>query len=121
MNWTEIIVASLGGGTLITGVFEIIKGIVDKRKTPYDMLKDLLAEQNKFYQDRNADYEREKLDSAEKSSVIMQTHFCKHKYSDPNISCPVDVANDARLKKRCERCAYPPTLTETVGDGNGTN
>lgn len=70
------------------------------------MFRDLLAEQKKFYKERNADYEREKLDSAEKSSVIMQSHFCKHKYSDPNIICPVDVANDKRLKERCNRCGY---------------
>ena len=66
----------------------------------------LLAEMKTFYSQRNADYEREKLDSAEKSSVIMQSHFCKHKYTDPNIICPVDVANDERLKKRCDRCGY---------------
>lgn len=106
MEWTEIVVSALGGGTVLTGIIEIIKAKIDKKKTPYDMLKDLLAEQNKFYQQRNADYEREKLDSAEKSSVIMQSHFCKHKYTDPNIVCPVDKANDERLKKRCERCAY---------------
>lgn len=116
MNWTEIIIASLGGGTLITGIFEVVKSVVDKRKTPYDMLMGMLEEQKKFYQDRNADYEREKLDSAEKSSVIMQTHFCKHKYTDPNIACPVDIANDTRLKKRCERCAYVPVSSEQDAD-----
>lgn len=73
------------------------------------MFMELMAEQKKFYQQRNADYEREKLDSAEKSSVIMQSHFCKHKYTDPNIICPVDVANDKRLKERCTRCGYRDT------------
>lgn len=101
--------------TIITGILSIaagagfwawIKAREDKRKTPYDMLRDLLAEQKKFYEERNADYEREKLDSAEKSSVIMQSHFCKHKFKDPNIICPVDVANDKRLKERCNRCAH---------------
>lgn len=106
MDWTTIVVSALGGGTVITGVLEIIKTRVEKKKTPYDMLMDMLAEQKKFYQERNADYEREKLDSAEKSSVIMQSHFCKHKYTDPNIVCPVDKANDERLKKRCDRCGY---------------
>lgn len=106
MNWTEIVVAALGGGTLITGIVEVIKAKIDKKKTPYDMLMTLLDEQKKFYQERNADYEREKLDSAEKSSVIMQSHFCKHKYKDPDIVCPVDVANDKRLKERCTRCSY---------------
>lgn len=105
MDWTDIIIAFLGmfaGG----GIWHWIKAREDKRKTPYDMFRDLLVEQKKFYEERNAEYEREKLDSAEKSSVIMQSHFCKHKYTDPEIVCPVDVANDARLKKRCERCGY---------------
>lgn len=56
------------------------------------MFMELLTEQKKFYEQMNADYEREKLDSAEKSSVIMQSHFCKHKYTDPNVVCPVDLA-----------------------------
>ena len=76
------------------GLWAWIKAREDKRKTPYDMFRDLLEEQKKFYEARNADYEREKLETNKKSSVIMQSHFCKHKYSDPNIVCPVDVAND---------------------------
>ena len=44
----------------------------------------------------------------------MQSHFCKHKYKDENIVCPVDVANDERLKKRCGRCG----LSEEVKDEN---
>lgn len=109
MDWTTIMVAAIGGGGLMTGIVEVIKSIVDKKQTPYDMLKGVLDEMKKFYEARNADYEREKLDSAEKSSVIMQSHFCKHKYTDPNIICPVDKANDERLKNRCTRCTYPPT------------
>ena len=92
----------------MTGVVEIVKTVVDKKQTPYDMLKGVLEEMKKFYQERNADYEREKLDGAEKSSVIMQSHFCKHKYTNPDIVCPVDKANDERLKKRCERCVITP-------------
>lgn len=103
--WVELAklaVAFLGGG----GLWAWIKAREDKRKTPYDMFRDLLAEQKKFYEERNADYEREKLDSAEKSSVIMQSHFCKYKYTDQNVVCPIDLANDERLKKRCERIGY---------------
>ena len=96
------IVSVLAGG----GLWSWIKAREDKKKTPYDMFMELMNEQKRFYEERNAEYEREKLDSAEKSSVIMQSHFCKHKYSDPNIVCPVDKANDDRLKKRCERCGY---------------
>lgn len=103
--WLDVFKVAAGiltGG----GLWAWIKAREDKRKTPYDMFRELLVEQKKFYEQRNADYEREKLDSAEKSSVIMQSHFCKHKYSDPNIVCPVDVANDKRLKERCNRCGY---------------
>lgn len=103
--WLDL--AKIAAGILTGGgLWAVIKAREDKRKTPYDMLRDLLAEQKKFYEERNADYEREKLDSAEKSSVIMQSHFCKHKFKDPNIVCPVDVANDKRLKERCGRCRY---------------
>ena len=101
--WVELaklVVAFLGG----SGLWAWIKAREDKRKTPYDMLQELLVEQKKFYEERNADYEREKLDSAEKSSVIMQSHFCQ--YKDQNIICPVDVANDKRLKERCARCGH---------------
>ena len=109
--WVELAklaVVFLGGG----GLWAWIKAREDKRKTPYDMFRDLLAEQTKFYKERNDDYEREKLDSAEKSSVIAQSNFCKHKYKDPNIVCPVDKANDARLKKRCDRIGYNCPLGE---------
>lgn len=117
MDWTTILVSALGGGTVMTGLLEIVKAVVDKKKSPYDMLVGMLEEQKTFYQERNADYEREKLDSAEKSSVIMQSHFCKHRFSDPETPCPVDVANDARLKQRCDRCAYSPI---TPGGGGMT-
>ena len=103
--WVTIItsILSIAAGS---GFWSWIKAREDKRKTPYDMFRDLLAEQKKFYEERNADYEREKLDSAEKSSVIMQSHFCKYKYTDQNVVCPIDLANDERLKKRCERIGY---------------
>ena len=108
MDSTWIEIAKVVAGLLVGsgGVWTWIKVHEEKKKTPYDMFMELLSEQKKFYEARNADYEREKLDSAEKSSVIMQSHFCAHKYSDPKIVCPVDKANDERLKKRCERCDY---------------
>ena len=96
------IVSLLSGG----GIWAWVKAREDKKKTPYDMFMELMKTQTEFYEARNADYEREKLDSAEKSSVIMQSHFCKHRYSDPDVVCPVDAANDERLRKRCERCDY---------------
>ena len=99
MDWTTILVSALGGGTVLTGLLEIVKAVVDKKKSPYDMLVGMLEEQKKFYQERNADYERE------------------HRFSDPETPCPVDVANDARLKQRCDRCAYSPI---TPGGGGMT-
>ena len=45
----------------------------------------------------------------------MQSHFCKHKYKDENIVCPVDVANDKRLKTRCERCGLNEEAEEEKG------
>ena len=111
-DWTTIIEIA-ASSTVLTTIVEAIRSALNKRKTPYDMLKDMLAEQKKFYEERNADYEREKLDSAEKSSVIMQSHFCKHRFKDPDIPCPVDKANDERLKNRCERCNYPSIVPDS--------
>ena len=104
--WLDL--AKVAAGILTGGgLWAAIKARIDKKKTPYDMFMELLTEQKKFYIERNADYEREKLDSAEKSSVIMQSHFCKHKFTDPNIVCPVDKANDERLRNRCNRINCP--------------
>ena len=103
--WLDL--AKIAAGVLTGGgLWAVIKARVDKKKTPYDMFMELMNEQKRFYEQRNADYEREKLDSAEKSSVIMQSQFCQHKYSNPDVKCPVDAANDIRLKKRCERVGY---------------
>ena len=112
----KVVAGILTGG----GLWAWIKAREDKRKTPYDMFRDLLAEQTKFYKERNDDYEREKLDSAEKSSVIAQSNFCKHKYKDPNIVCPVDKANDERLKKRCDKIGYncPLGANENTDENN---
>lgn len=109
----KVVAGILTGG----GLWAWIKAREDKRKTPYDMLRDLLAEQKRFYEERNLDYEREKLDSAEKSSVIMQSQFCQHKYTNPDVKCPVDAANDERLKKRCDRFGYCP-ITKDKDDEN---
>ena len=112
MTWIEVVGVAVGGGGVITGIVEAIKSAIDKRKTPYDMLKDLLDEMTKFYKEKNAELEREKLDSAEKSSVIMQSHFCAHRFKDPQTPCPVDVANDERLKNRCGRIGYTCPLDQ---------
>ena len=101
MDWTTIIVSAIS--VVIGGV---LGKIIDKRKTPYQMVVEMIQEQKRFYEERNADYEREKLDSAEKSAVIMKSGQCEHRFKDPKIQCPVDKANNERLEKRCERCGY---------------
>ena len=105
MDWNSILLGIIG---IFAGVgfWAWVKAREDKRKTPYDMLKEMLLEQKKFYEERNADYEREKLDSAEKSAVISKSQFCQHKYNDPSIVCPVDKANVDRLEHKCSRCEY---------------
>ena len=42
--------------------------------------------------------------------------FCKHKYEDPNIVCPVDLANDERLKSvaNISGIAHWNTKTKTM-------
>ena len=112
MEWMEVAGIAVGGGGVLTVIVEAVKSAIDKRKTPYDMLKDMLAEQTRFYKEKNAELEREKLDSAEKSSVIMQSHFCSHRFKDPETPCPVDVANDKRLKNRCGRIGYACPLDQ---------
>lgn len=98
----EMVGAFLAGG----GLWAVIKAKVDKKKTPYEMFMELMQEQRKFQEQLKSDYANEKLDSAEKSAVIMKSQFCEHKFKDKNIVCPVDRANDERLEKRCERCGY---------------
>lgn len=102
MDWTTIITSALAGG----GIWAVIKALVDKRKSPYDMLIEMMAEQKRYFQERYEEYEREKLDSAEKSAVLTATHKCQHRFADPSIICPVDEANEERLKNRCSRCKY---------------
>ena len=104
MNWTSIIIAVIGAA----GFWAVIKAIVDKQKTAYDMLISMIAEEKEFYKMRNAEFEKEKLDSAEKSHVISKTHKCLHRFKDPDINCPVEEANEERLKNRCNRCEYNP-------------
>lgn len=113
IDWTTIIssvIALFAGG----GIWGVIQAREEKKKTPYDMLMDMLAEQKKFYEERNAEYEREKLDSAEKSAVLTATHKCKHRFKDPEIACPVEEANEARLQKRCKRCEYGDADTDST-------
>ena len=94
---------------IITSVISVVVGgiggkLIDKRRTPYQMTLDLLQEQKKFYAERNAELEREKLDSAEKSAVIRKSGKCEHRFKDPKIVCPVDEADNERLERRCQRC-----------------
>lgn len=103
MNLQEIIIAIVGlfaGG----GIWSVIGKKIDKSKSPYEMVLELLENEKRFYNERNAEYEREKLDSAEKSVVIGEASKCPHRFKDPSISCPVEKANQRRLNVRCDRC-----------------
>ena len=91
-----------GGG----GIWAWLTSREGKKKTPYDMMVEMLEEQRKFFHEKNEEMRLEKLDSAEKSAVIQKSQKCRYKYNDPNIQCPVDVANEERLKNRCDRCGY---------------
>lgn len=106
VDWTNIVTAVVafltGGG----GIWAWLNNREGKRKTPYDMMVDMLEEQRRFYHEKNEEMRLEKLDSAEKSAVIQKSQKCRYKYNDPNIQCPVDVANEERLKNRCDRCGY---------------
>lgn len=106
MDITEILTSALGGGAVLTGIVEIVKTKIEKKMTPYDMFMGLMKKQTEYIDNMKSDLEKEKLDIAEKSSVIMQSHFCKHRFKDPSIICPVDEANDKRLHQRCVRCDY---------------
>ena len=105
MDWTTIITAVisfLGGG----GLWAVIKARVDKKKTPYDMLMEMIAEQKKFYAEKNAEYEKEKKDSIQKSYILAQSRKCQHRFKDPDIPCPVDEANELRLQNKCNGCEF---------------
>ena len=106
MDWTNIMTAAIGAFTGGGGIWAWLNAREGKRKTPYDMMVDMLNEQRQFYHEKNEEMMREKLDSAEKSAVIQKSQRCRYKYQDPNIKCPVDEANEERLQKRCERCGY---------------
>ena len=111
MDWTTIVtgvLSFLGGG----GLWAVIKARVDKRKTPYDMLMEMMAEQKRFYAEKNAEFEREKKDSSEKSYILAQSRKCAHRFKDPATPCPVDEANEARLQKKCENCSYNKELEQ---------
>ena len=103
MDWTNIITAAVGifAGA---GFWAWIKAREDKRKTPYDMLKDLLVEQREFLEEKEEELRKEKRESAEKSVVIAKSQFCQHKYNDASIVCPVDKANMERLEQKCTTC-----------------
>ena len=102
MNWTSIIIAVIGA----TGFWAVIKALVDKQKSAYDMLITTIAELKELYETQSAEFRQEKIDSAEKSAVIAKTHKCLHRFDNPEIVCPVEEANDERLQNRCSRCEY---------------
>lgn len=102
MNWTGIIIAVIGA----TGFWAVIKALVDKQKSAYDMLITTITELKELYETQSLEFTQEKRDSAEKSAVIAKTHKCLHRFDNPEIVCPVEEANDERLQNRCSRCEY---------------
>jgi len=100
MEWLTILLSAVGGG----GITTVIVALINKKKTPYDMLMEMLSEQKKFYESKNAEFENEKTESAHKSYIIAQTRLCKAKRENPEITCPVDAANDERLRAKCNDC-----------------
>lgn len=109
--WIEVvkIVGAIAAGA---GFWAWVKAREDKRKTPYDMLMEMMAEQKRFYAQKNAEFEREKKDSSEKSYILAQSRKCAHRFKDPATPCPVDEANEARLQKKCENCSYNKELEQ---------
>ena len=115
MDWTAIITAVAGvfaGG----GIWAVIKARIDKKKTPYDMFMEMLVEYKAYFAEKNAELEREKRDSAEKSYILSQTRKCAHRFKDPSVPCPVDDANEARLQNKCNGCEF-----NREGDENHDN
>ena len=108
MNWNAIIIALVGAA----GFWAVVKAIVDKQKTAYDMLISMIEEEKEFYKMRNTEFEKEKLSSAEKSAVIAKSNKCLHRFKDPSIECPVDKANDERLENHCKKCEYNPEVDD---------
>jgi len=111
MDWTTIItaaVSALGGG----GCWAAIKAAVDKKKSPYDRFMEVMDQQEQLCRDAREELALERRHSAEKSHVIAQTTKCPHRFKDPASPCPVDSANDDRLKRICKLC------NEVKEDGN---
>jgi len=105
MDWSTIVIALIGaasGG----GIWGVVQAKINKKKSPYDMLSEILVEQRKFYAEKNEELKAEKEDSAEKSFVIAQSRLCRAKVENPNIVCPVESANDVRLKSKCNGCEH---------------
>ena len=103
-NLWSLILSAIGTIFGSAGLWAYLKSRIETRKTPYDMLVQMLGEQKKFYEEKNAEFERERQDSAEKSHVIAQASKCKYRFGDASIRCVVEEANDERLKRKCEIC-----------------
>ena len=76
--------------TILTGIISIVAGAgfwswikakEDKKKTPYDMFMELMNEQKKFYEQRNADY----VDKANDERLKKRCERCG--YNDDNTMC----------------------------------
>lgn len=103
MDWTTVTTAALsalGGG----GLWAVVKAAVDKKKSPYDRFMEVMDRQEQLCSEIRAELAEEREDSAAKSHVIAQAAKCPHRFKDPASPCPVDAANDERLKRICKLC-----------------
>lgn len=100
MNWPDLIIGLIGGG----GITTVVVALINKKKSPYDLYTEFIQTQREWMERVEADLTKERQDSMEKTYIITQTRLCEAKISNPKVKCPVDEANDARLKNKCRIC-----------------
>jgi len=100
VNWTELLIGLIGGG----GITTVVVALINKKKSPYDLYTEFIQTQREWMERVEADLSKERQDSMEKTYIITQTRLCEAKRTNPNMECPVDAANDRRLKDKCRIC-----------------
>lgn len=100
MSWLELVLGLVGGG----GITTIITAAISKKKSPYDLYTEFIQTQREWMERTEAELRMEKADSAEKSYIIARSRLCEVKRTNPDVQCPVDEANDVRLRGKCKVC-----------------
>ena len=101
MDWIDLLIGLVGGG----GITTVITSLISKKKSPYDLYTEFIQTQREWMERTSQELEREKVDSAEKSYIIARTRLCEVKRKHPDVECPVDAANDDRLRHKCKECS----------------